>query len=528
MSQPTLIIKGIDDNPDGWGPTTIPPKFKDILYYAPYNKGDKVGKAADWQALHTIKQVKHQKEINGASTNFNWYYQDDDSSFQLVDNTKTQGKKYGQRRYQKGFQQFRQKQNVGWVQQPFQGKGQRKGQVVNRYQQRRWGQQDGVMKKREPSIQVKEDWKLIEEFEFNVLSRTIGDVEPVAEEVLNFGSLEYYNKQFDMVTTKSDVQLEHSERKKFNVTTSDDPIIRQLNTQANVFATDTILSHLMTCTKSIIPWDIVVQKVGNRVFFDKREGSTFDLLTVNETAADSPVEDQRDLLNSASALSREATFVNQNFVEQVLLKNKTETSKKFSFPLPNPFQSEGQDIAPVGYRYRKFKLGDDLTLIARCEVDGITESKGSDIFLSIKTLFEFDPKLNDWRKKIDSQRGAVLATEIKNNSFKLSKWTVQAILAGAESIKLGYVSRLSAKDANNHQILTIQDYKPKEFGQQMNINLKNAWGIVKKIVELIMKQPAGKYIIMKDPERSALKIYSVPENAFETSEDKSYNPEKKE
>ena len=43
----------------------------------------------------------------------------------------------------------------------------------------------------------------------------------------------------------------------------------------------------------------------------------------------------------------------------------------------------------------------------------------------------------EWRQKLDSQRGAVLATELKNNSFKLSKWTVCALLAGSDHIKFG-------------------------------------------------------------------------------------------
>jgi hypothetical protein len=70
-----------------------------------------------------------QKEGSGVSTIFNWYYQDDDSSFQLVDNTKAQAKKvYGTaRRFQRGgFQQQQQQQqqyggrgrsqNQGWQQ----------------------------------------------------------------------------------------------------------------------------------------------------------------------------------------------------------------------------------------------------------------------------------------------------------------------------------------------------------------------------------------------------------------------------
>ena len=43
----------------------------------------------------------------------------------------------------------------------------------------------------------------------------------------------------------------------------------------------------------------------------------------------------------------------------------------------------------------------------------------------------------DWRQKLDSQRGAVLATELRNNSCKLAKWTVSSILGGSEYLKLG-------------------------------------------------------------------------------------------
>ena len=45
----------------------------------------------------------------------------------------------------------------------------------------------------------------------------------------------------------------------------------------------------------------------------------------------------------------------------------------------------------------------------------------------------------DWRKKLDSQKGAVLAIEIKNNGFKVAKWTISAILAGSAFIKFGSV-----------------------------------------------------------------------------------------
>jgi hypothetical protein len=43
---------------------------------------------------------------------------------------------------------------------------------------------------------------------------------------------------------------------------------------------------------------------------------------------------------------------------------------------------------------------------------------------------------------LDTQRGAVLANELRNNACKLAKWTVQALLAGSDQIKFGYVQLL--------------------------------------------------------------------------------------
>lgn len=107
----------------------------------------------------------------------------------------------------------------------------------------------------------------------------------------------------------------------------------------NVYATDSVLATLMCCTRSNYSWDIVIEKVGGKLFFDKRDNTEFgmycyvvtltfnflslttlfvsDLLTVNETAIEPPQEDPTGL-NSPKNLSLEATFINHNFSQQVL------------------------------------------------------------------------------------------------------------------------------------------------------------------------------------------------------------------
>ena len=188
-----------------------------------------------------------------------------------------------------------------------------------------------------------------------------------------------------------------------------------------------------------------------------------------------------------------------------------------------------QESAPVGYRYRVFHLGkspkegeDDarVKLLARTELDGVMKGKdgGEDLFLRLYALNEIDAKLNssiDWRQKLESQRGAVLATELKNNSNKLAKWTLQAILANADVIKLGYVSRAHVKKADSHVILGTDVKKPREFATQVNLQMPNAWGILRHIIDLCLAFDEGKYLLLKDPNKPVVRLYSIPLDAFD-------------
>jgi translation initiation factor 3 subunit D len=155
----------------------------------------------------------------------------------------------------------------------------------------------------------------------------------------------------------------------------------------------------------------------------------------------------------------------------------------------------------------------DINVIARCELHGWTSKRDVDQNITVYSLNEWDSRYADgvnWRQKIDQQRGAVLATELKNNSCKLAKWTAQSILAGADQMKLGYVSRATNTNAYEHTILATQFFKPKELAAQINLNINNMWGIVKMLCELVLGKPDGKYVLLKDPNKATVRLYSVP------------------
>ena len=142
--------------------------------------------------------------------------------------------------------------------------------------------------------------------------------------------------------------------------------------------------------------------------------------------------------------------------------------------------------------------------------------------MTVYALNEWDSKISggvDWRRKIDSLRGAVLATELKNNACKLGKWTAQTILAGADLMKIGYVSRNNPKDPYRHSILGTQFYKPRDFAVQINLSQSNMWGILKALIDMVLKQEVGKYVLLKDPNKPVLRLYKVPMSSFVADDD---------
>ena len=374
----------------------------------------------------------------------------------------------------------------------------------------------------------------MDEITFPQLVKQRSEELPSEEDLFWCGFLDQYNDAYERVTSKAAVPLKRFENRDFYyVTTTEDPVIENLagKNEGNIYITDAILAHIMASPRSVLPWDIVVEKLSNGcLFFDKRDNSQFDFLTVSETSTQPPYRDSDDTegINIPESLSLEATTINQNFSQQILRQSKAGVyAHRKNFDLPNPFyddeegDAEGREPASVAYRYRRFTLG-DIRLVCRCELHGIVQKRGEEQTMTAFALNEWDSRLAggiNWRDKIDSQRGAVLATELKNNSCKLAKWTAQSILAGADQMKIGYVSRANKSNPYEHVILATQFYKPKEFAQQTTVSLNNMWGIVKMLVDLFSNKDSGKYVIMRDPNKPILRVYSVPADTFEEEDE---------
>ncbi len=164
---------------------------------------------------------------------------------------------------------------------------------------------------------------MIEEFDLAQLLKLAANI-PVAEDLLWCGHMDQYDENYDKVTTRTAKALRKSENKIFyDVTSGEDPMLEKFAVEGlgDVYATDAIIAQLMAAPRSVYSWDIVIQKVNGIIFLDKRDNSSFDFLTVSETSHDPPTaSDEADAINYPEALSVEATMVNQNFSQQVLLE----------------------------------------------------------------------------------------------------------------------------------------------------------------------------------------------------------------
>eukprot|EP00731_Ephydatia_muelleri_P029154 Em0020g798a len=538
-SRPKFALPQLQDNPVGWGPCEVPEQFKDTPYQ-PFSKDDRLGKVADWSG--NVYQDRRAANKYGSlyglgGQAYVYHHEEDETSFQLVDTgriPKPMHQKSRPKFSQLKIKRDREKRDERRMggRQPIAKKKGREWDRQRQQQQRKRNQfgysyERGpvVLKPRLPSVQVSTDWDVLEEIDFARLAKL--NYQPEEPRELHFcGSLGYYDVQKEKkISPRNPLPLQYQERICHKVTTTDDPIIRKLAKQGEgkVFATDTIVATLMACARSQYSWDIVVTKVGDLMFFDKREDSRFDMLTVDETTKDPP---QEEGMNSPDSLSTEATYINQTFSQQMLTKDPP-----LDLSNPNPFIGEGDlqsKVGSVAYRYLRWNLKDNSGLVVRCEYDAVVpQPGGGKSYINIRALNELGPKKAssgiDWRKKFEQQKGAILATELKNNSFKIAKWALTSILAQASYIKFGYVSRIFNRDNSKHEILGVQQVKPLELATQMTLDVPNAWGVLLAVIEACRALPVdedrtAKYLVLKDPNKPVVRIFRVPKDAFEGSD----------
>jgi translation initiation factor 3 subunit D len=82
---------------------------------------------------------------------------------------------------------------------------------------------------------------------------------------------------------------------------------------------------------------------------------------------------------------------------------------------------------------------------------------------------------------------------------------------------------VTPKVNDKHVVLGVVGWKPKDFAAQMNLQLSNGWGIVRTIADMCRSREEGKYVLVKDPNKSILRLYELPADGLD--EDDEQEPE---
>lgn len=271
------------------------------LPYAPFGRSDRLGRCADFTSSAyartgdaTPGYFRGRTFRNDANKNLEFQYRVDSEEakeFQLVDSSNprgggAQGGAGGPKRFVP--QARRRAQNAARLRQ-LNARRDTASNAVGRYNQPqrtragagrggRGGRGLGAGGRggggffrdridRQASVSVRPDWRRVEDIDLGKLSKgtsqfsgLVDNTPPKSVEDLVFaGFLDQYNDQYDKVSIRTPAPLKRVETKEFYpVTTTDDPVIEKLAIEGKgtVFATDAILAHLMTCPRSVYPWDI--------------------------------------------------------------------------------------------------------------------------------------------------------------------------------------------------------------------------------------------------------------------------------
>ncbi|PVU95096.1 hypothetical protein BB561_002051 [Smittium simulii] len=559
---PSFLLPKILDAPISWGPD-IDPNESTISEapYTPFSKFDRIGKVADWASMDGSKgqsdnkggqkgkqsrDMAYQSYGSNQDSTFAFQEADNNADFSLVDNRTTAAKKAeinaraaskrfnnnstnarrnGMQRLGRSAPQTKQNQRL----QPKKRIAFRRANNMMDYKK--------MQKARVPSIEVGKDWVQLQEIDFNRMN-SLSFEEPSFSEFGKFGEILEYKVALERITPKNELPLAKPTAVRFNVTAIEDPVMSQIadENKAKVFVTDAVLTTLMTSTRSIYPWEIFVTRVGDKLYFDKRDNGPIDTLTVNENASDPPNEySEKSNINSSSSLATEALEINNRIFLQTIdpkLVIKAEN--------PNPFNSEDSEVLDDGcYVYNLFDLNarvhddeqddteveatTDCIMAVRSQIDAVV-GKSIDNTIMIRALNQFDIKSQgaggviDWNTKFITQRGAIIATELKNNATKLGKWAFQAYINKISSLKLAFVTRSNPRNNEGFRFVSVINFKPLELINQLGFNPIKAWGIVKALTDLCLNLDEGRYVILRDPAKQSIRLYQTPNLEINTTE----------
>lgn len=316
-----------------WGPPTKAPEALSFCLgamesypFEPSVKSERLGRVCDFTYATFQRSQRDGRPVPVGG--------EEEADFRLVDSRPVKVNRY-QNRFarrqqanrrpgnQQQQQQQMNQQNRGGVQNN-QSQNQRQYQQQQAQRQMQWQRNNRQRQLAEWSIEPQQDWTFIDVRPLALLPRVPIDSSQIRSENLDWrGELRAYDRAMDRILPKSPVPVVESFAQQcafYWPGTADDAYLVNAfdnDPTITVAATDQILACLMSASQSRISWHLIFHKVNDRLFMDKNNGTSVDLITVDETSKEPPLSDNPVRINRPAELAVEALKINQNFSQQV-------------------------------------------------------------------------------------------------------------------------------------------------------------------------------------------------------------------
>ncbi|CUF83293.1 eukaryotic translation initiation factor 3 subunit 7, putative [Bodo saltans] len=294
------------------------------------------------------------------------------------------------------------------------------------------------------SMRKKDESSVIGNFDQDDLSKMTAFTIPASSDIKVCGLPRQYNDKVEQTrTSASKPLLETPGENPTNfsrVSAQEDPELREIiksieGTCPLVITTDEVLSTLMASSRSVHSWHIQFFRFRRFVFINKPEHGRIEEEWVAENnTEDGPTESDPQVEDRITSMARESTAASRYFRRQSQLKSVAkgfQTSK-------NPFEK-----TTSMFKYRRYNIGEKAekyVLLVRSEIDAVQNDQQLRIFGLLEHLPSQKDKL--WTRALDTSRATVLVNEVKVNKFKFTRWIAQSVLAGANLMKIGFISRI--------------------------------------------------------------------------------------
>jgi len=183
-------------------------------------------------------------------------------------------------------------------------------------------------------------------------------------------------------------------------------------------------------------------------------------------------------------------------------------------------EAEDQKMLRLGYKYKTFKLSDEVTVCIR-SVNHFYNESPTEGLSNLFVLLEWNQKRQGWTKDLDQMMMVMFNKEITDNASKFNKWTIQSIIAGVDKMRFAFVQRMDPLSTKSHKVVGFTSVNPVSFAGQLNLNVANCWAVLADFASTVLSQElaSAEYLYMKDPVQHNYKLYHMVKTDHDEEDD---------